>query len=302
MHGIMQTDLMESQPATLTPADIQRFERDGYVTVRHAFPRADALAMEERWWSELADTHAIHRGDRSTWRQIPGNLKAAKRDPAQRAILSETVRGVVDDLLGAGTWSPPREWGVTLVTFPEPGDWELPTRLWHWDNPCEPHFDRPRGLFVISFIGQVAPRGGGTLIISGSPRLLIQQERGLPADQRRALGGKPSERFGRSHPWLMALTGQAPSPADRIAAFMDSEATVEGVPLRVVEMTGEPGDMVFCHPAMVHCRAPNRGPRPRFMRIKQQFLTHEGRTLAHRLWPSRAAAAQAEPGGHNDRL
>ena len=270
---------MEATPSSLTPADLRRFERDGYLVVRQAFPRAAALAMEDRWWSELADTHGIRRDDRSTWHQIPGNLKAAKRDPIQASMLTETVSGVVDDLLGAGTWSRPRDWGVTLVTFPVPGGWEPPTRLWHWDNPCEPHFDRPRGLFVVSFIGPVAPRGGGTLIISGSPRLLIQQERELPADQRRALGGKPAERFGRSHPWLMALTGLAPSPADRIAAFMDSETVVDGVPLRVVELTGEPGDMVFCHPAMVHCAAPNRGAYPRFMRIKQQFLTHEARTL-----------------------
>jgi hypothetical protein len=37
--------------------------------------------------------------------------------------------------------------------------------------------------------------------------------------------------------------------------------------------------MVFCHPVIVHCAAPNRGARPRFMRIKQQFLTREGRAL-----------------------
>ena len=77
----------------------------------------------------------------------------------------------------------------------------------------------------------------------------------------------------------MALTGQAPSPADRTAAFMAGETIVEDVPLRVVELTGEPGDMVFCHPVLVHCRAPNRGVRPRFMRIKQQLLTRQGRTL-----------------------
>ncbi len=276
---------MAAQPATLTPADIERFERDGYVVIRQAFPRADALAMEERWWSELADIHGIRRDDRSTWHQIPGNLKAAKRDPAQAAILTGTVRGVCDDLLGAGTWSRPREWGVTLTTFPEPGSWEPPTRLWHWDNPCEPHLDRPRGLFVASFIGPVAPRGGGTLIISGSPRLLIKQERRIPADQRRGLDSKTRERFYRLHPWLMALTGQAPSPADRTAAFMASETVVDGVPLRVVELTGEPGDMVFCHSAMVHCRAPNHGTYPRFMRIKQHLLTHEARTLLRSMWP-----------------
>jgi hypothetical protein len=81
----------------------------------------------------------------------------------------------------------------------------------------------------------------------------------------------------------MALTGQAPSPADRIAAFMGSETIVDGVPLRVVEPAGEPGDIVFCHPVMVHCVAPNRGTRPRFMGIKTQVLTHEGRELRERL-------------------
>jgi hypothetical protein len=274
---------MESRPASVTPADLQHFERDGYLVVRQAFPRADALVMEGHWWSELADKHGIRRDDRSSWRQIAGNLKAAKRDPAQTAILSETVRSVFDDLLGTDSWLPPKDWGVTLVTFPGPGSWELPTHFWHWDNPCEPHLDRPRGLFVVSFIGPVARRGGGTLILSGSPRLLIRQERRLSPDQRRGIGTKPWERFHRSHPWLMALTGRALSPADRIAAFMNTETVVEGVPLRVVELTGEPGDMVFCHPLMVHCAAPNRGARPRFMRIKQQFLTREGRALFRRL-------------------
>jgi hypothetical protein len=162
----------------------------------------------------------------------------------------------------------------------------VPARLWHWDNPGELHLDHPTALFVVSFIGSVAPKGGGTLILSGSPRLLIEHECHVPADQRPGLGARRWERFGRSHPWLMALTGQAPSPADRITAFMDRETTVEGVPLRVVEFTGEPGDMIFCHPVMVHCVAPNRGTRPRFMRIKTQVLTHEGHQLrSGSQWP-----------------
>ena len=110
------------------------------------------------------------------------------------------------------------------------------------------------------------------------PRLLIEQERRM-ASERHGSIATLRDRFHRSHPWLMALTGQAPSPADRIAALMDRETIVEDVPLRVVELTGEPGDMVFCHPVMVHCAAPNRGERPRFMRIKTKILTHEGRAL-----------------------
>jgi len=272
---------MDSQLATLTSSDIQRFERDGYVVVRQAFSRADGLAMQRRWWAELEDTHGIRADDRSTWRQIRGDLKAAKHDPSQRAILTDRVRGAFDDLLGWAAWSPPRNWGRCLVTFPEPGAWDVPYRHWHWDNPCELHLDRPRALFVVSFIGSVAPGGGGTLILSGSPRLLIQRERQDRAGQRPDTPARPWNRLHRSHPWLRALTGREPS-ADRVASFMDRETIVDGVPLRVVELTGEPGDMVFCHPVMVHCVAPNRAAWPRFMRIKQQVLTHDGRELDRR--------------------
>ena len=149
---------MGSQLTTLTSSDIQRFERDGYVVVRQAFSRADGLAMERQWWRELEDTHGIRPDDQSSWRQIAGDLKAAKRDPIQARILTGRVRGVFDDLLGAAAWSPPRDWGRPLVTFPEPGAWEVPATHWHWDNPCDLHLDQLRGLFVVSFIGSVAPR------------------------------------------------------------------------------------------------------------------------------------------------
>jgi len=115
--------------------------------------------MERQWWRELADAHGIRRDDRSSWRRLPGDLKAAKRDPRQAAILTERVRGVFDDLLGQGAWSSPRDWGRPLVTFPEPGAWDVPAGQWHWDNPCELHLDKPRGLFVVSFIGPVEPHG-----------------------------------------------------------------------------------------------------------------------------------------------
>jgi hypothetical protein len=257
----------------LTAAQIQRFDRDGYLVVRAAFAPDDALAMRERWWRELRDEHGLRPDDPAGWRPLVGDLKAAKRDPVQARILTDRVRATLDDLLGAGTWAPPRDWGRCLVTFPEPGPWRLPTRLWHWDNPCGPHLDRPRGVFVVSFVGPVAPRGGGTLLLAGSPRLLVEHERRTAHEQLPVSGARRWERFHRSHPWLRALTGLDPSPPDRVAAFMDRETVVDGVPLRVVELTGEPGDMVFCHPAVVHCAAPNRGTRPRFMRIKTQVLS-----------------------------
>ena len=110
---------MGSQLTTLTSSDIQRLANDGYVVVRQAFLRADGLAMEGdggRSWK----AHNMRPDDRSSWRQIRGDLKAAKRDRIQAKILTERVRGVFDDLLGKAAWSPPKDWGRPTVTFPEP--------------------------------------------------------------------------------------------------------------------------------------------------------------------------------------
>jgi hypothetical protein len=70
-----------AQPSTLHSADVQRFERDGYLVVRQAFAPADGHAMEREWWRELADVHGVHAGEPAGWRQLPGDLKAAKRVP-----------------------------------------------------------------------------------------------------------------------------------------------------------------------------------------------------------------------------
>ena len=262
---------MPAPPSTLSASDLGRFQDDGFVVVRQAFAPADAEAMQAEWWAELAEDHGVVRDDPATWRPIPGDLKRAKTSPLQGAIETARVRGAVDDLFGPGAWRAPRDWGRALVTFPQAGAWDVPTGLWHWDSEIGLPGQAPDALFVGAFIGPVAPRGGGTLVLAGSPRLLQRQEASLSSALRGADAGTRRDLFYRSHPWLMALTGHAPSPADRVAAFMALETEIEGLPARVVELTGEPGDMVFCHPAIAHCVAPNVGERPRFMRIRQRL-------------------------------
>ena len=241
--------------------------------------------MREAWWAELAEVYGVARDDRNTWRPILGDLKRPKSSPIEHKIGTARVRRVIDDLLGADNWQMPADWGRALVTFPEAGDWEVPGQagsgagLWHWDSPAGWHLDTLNALFVVGFIGAVAPRGGGTLILSGSPRLLHRHEAALVPQEQRSDARTQRRSFYRSHPWLSALAGEAPSPVDRIAAFMEVDTNIDGIPARVVELTGEPGDMVFCHPSIVHCVSPNRGSEPRFMRIKQQILTHAGHML-----------------------
>ena len=66
--------------------------------------------------------------------------------------------------------------------------------------------------------------------------------------------------------WLAELAGKTPDRGDRIRRFMEEGAVIDGVPVRVVEMTGEPGDAVLWHPALYHGRSHNCSSVPRFMR------------------------------------
>jgi hypothetical protein len=72
----------------------------------------------------------------------------------------------------------------------------------------------------------------------------------------------------RSDPWLAALAAE--ENAGRLALdglFRARE--VAGVPVEVVELCGEAGDVVIGHPWLLHRAAPNRGERPRFMRVQR---------------------------------
>ena len=146
--------------------------------------------------------------------------------------------------------------------------WELPSDGWHWDgSPSE------CGLLIFSFYSCVETGGGGTLLLSGSHRLIARFYESLsPIDL-----GQPHRAHRRmfcaSQPWLRTLTGRTREPGlDRTTTFMEGTSDVGGIPCRVVELTGEPGDAVFCNLGMLHSAAPNCSDTPRIMRSKFLFL------------------------------
>ena len=56
---------------------------------------------------------------------------------------------------------------------------------------------------------------------------------------------------------------------ERVARLMEQNAEIENIKVRVVELTGEPGDAVLCHPLIVHARSQNAAKVPRFMLAKR---------------------------------
>jgi ectoine hydroxylase-related dioxygenase (phytanoyl-CoA dioxygenase family) len=172
-------------------------------------------------------------------------------------MASAQVVGALDELLGTGGWRSPRAWGLPLVTFPatEPGAvWSAPTSGWHVDS-YGPEHDLP-GVTVFAFLVPVGARGGGTVVLEGSHRLVNRHIATTgtwrPADVRAA--------FAASYPWLREVWQGRRGPGE--------EAILDGVRVSVRELTGEPGDVFLMHPRTLHAAAPNTGPGPRMMLVE----------------------------------
>jgi hypothetical protein len=125
------------------------------------------------------------------------------------------------------------------VTFPSPGTaWGVPTSDWHLDS---------QDLDLTMLTTPAGPHAASAPVRSREVKAYLRTR----------------------HPWLRDLW-QAHPQADRMYRYLTEGADVDGVPVRVEELTGEPGDAVIMHPRLLHVVAPNSLDTPRLMLL--QFL------------------------------
>jgi ectoine hydroxylase-related dioxygenase (phytanoyl-CoA dioxygenase family) len=255
-----------------TPEQVDQFISRGHVTLKGALPREQALAAQDFLWQRVAE-RGVQREDQSTWTEPMVHIKESYKEPAFPHIDIELVSDAVEELVGQGRWRERGQtpyWGWWPVNFALGADspWTVPSRGWHWDGIQFRHtVDAPdQGLLMLCLFSEIGPRGGGTVVAEGShqvvARFLNQHAEGIELVDAIKL-------CNEQHPWLAELTGTdaaTEEPAERIARFMDTE-TVDGhgTKLRVVETTGSPGDVIFCHPFLYHAAAQNHSGVPRFM-------------------------------------
>lgn len=227
--------------------------------------------MESRVWSWLARKYGVERDDPATWAVAnPTGLQGLKSHAVFDAIGGETLCAALDALVGPGRWQRPREWGGFLVNFPSAGPWCVPSRVWHTDFDFRGPADPPSGALVFSYLSDVPAGAGGTLAVAGSHRVIERFVATRPSAGREPMKTTRTA-FMASDPWLRELAEQDHAP-DRTERLTRPGAVVAGVPVRVVELTGEAGDVVIGHPWLLHAGAPNCGAAPRFMRVQRVRL------------------------------
>ena len=266
--GLIVVPLNEMSEQIFTNDEVARFKEFGHVKLEQAFPIKSALAMQDFMWSELKNLNGIDKTDQSTWTNQWRGLNKTGRHGIYKAVESPRMVGAIDQLLGPDSWTKPEGWGGFLVSFPDNVDepWDVVAEGWHWDGDPAGDLEGVSGLFIFTFYSQVEPGGGGTLIVEGSHRLIVSFFRKLDPDHLPSKQKGLKRRFSRSNPWLEELTGQTPTSHDRVRRLMQEQTAIDSVPIRVVELTGSPGDAVLCHSSIFHARSFNRSDTPRFMR------------------------------------
>ena len=86
-------------------------------------------------------------------------------------------------------------------------------------------------------------------------------------------GGQPlisrviKARLGAANQWLRGLwtTG---GRANNQRRYLDEATVIDGVPVRVMELTASPGDVVIMSTHTLHAPAPNTQERPRMMLVQ----------------------------------
>jgi hypothetical protein len=237
-------------------------ETVGWVRLPGVVGRAVADGMADAVWASLA-ARGVERDRPATWPEglvtkHQGLRKLRRFDAFGTA--PATV-GLVDELLGVGCWRADQAWGPALVTFPEPGPWTLPHKVWHVDLPGRGDPDTAEAVRLFGYASDVVSRGGATLVVEGSHELVRRMVAAAPDHD--AGGSADLRRKLLAHPWFRALSREG--PADRVRPFMVDGDEIDGVHVRVAELTARAGDVVVMHPWTLHNFSMNCADAPRFM-------------------------------------
>lgn len=253
----------------LTPQHREDFERDGVFRLRGFYAPQAVAQMAQTLWADLGRRFQIDPQRPETWKnKQPGKFQRLQHSGAFAAMNSPQLATLGDAFLGEGRWQAQKQGGHPLVTFPN-GAWDIPHRNWHLDMPATGLRGALTALRVFTFLEPVQPRGGGTLYVSGSHRMVAALANEVPADAP-VRSAELKAALGPADPWFADLF--QPEGEDRIQRFLEEGAVVRGVPVKVEEMTGEPGDVMVMHPAVLHTFAPNARDRPRLMLVTTLFV------------------------------
>jgi hypothetical protein len=258
----------------LTIEQLTEFEDRGLVRVAGLLPLARVAILRDALITHLERKGLWHNGGWSPslprFEEAPAAgfklAREVKHHPALKELIAPEVMDAIGQLTGGKPVRAMMDAAQVLFTLPNARDWSVPSTVWHLDLPRLPGDGLP-GVQLFTFLDQVEPHGGGTLVVAGSHRLLGGQ----------FIRSRDLKKRLKREPWFADLfSGHV---HDR-ARFVDRPGRAGNVPVQVVELTGQPGDVYLVDIRLLHTLAPNAGSVPRMMATQRFLLDETWQTLS----------------------
>lgn len=261
------------------------FDELGIIKVKGAFDPTIASDLEIELWRRF-EKWGIERGAPESWESLDEAtirkvMKGTRRVRGLESIYNANSDQIARTLARETEFE--KQKALLLLTFSRQHDYiadeVVPSSIWHSDTPNIPG-EGLSGVIVLGFINHVQPRGGGTMVITGSHRLF--------ETSTSAITSKMAKRRLKKYPYFRELLSKKTTDRER---FLEEPGYVNDIELKVVELTGEPGDAYFVNGSMLHTLTRNYQPHPRMM-VRGFYGAPKLSTHYKELFATRAAKKQ----------
>jgi len=261
------------------------FETKGLLKLSGVVDQDVVKGVREAFWREISSRFQIYSDAPESWSaHFDGGQKAVRArrlsgmnpimktltDAGELSTLQASIQQAFDETFGKNKWEPSSIW-YSLLNFPgNQTEWNVPHKSWHADEPIVVGDSEPWTIFTFVFLDTVDHGGGSTTAVTGSHRRAEQLAEKIGTRDEMLIKAFESTNSGLVDP--KTVRALAPTEIVRNLAKEDAwfrNLITEGAPNSpesdhsVVELTGDPGDLILLDPRCLHSGSDNISDRPR---------------------------------------
>ena len=243
---------------SVTAEDLAVFQERGVLRVPGAFPRDLANQVADTLWDDLSKRRGVKRADPSTWGTAPwGGFRGVA--PLLDQIGTPRLTAALSVVLGSDEWRFGKRMGAILAGPPvgHAAAWRPTARTWHFDGGLG-----ESGVMFFALFARLEPHEGGTMLLEGSHHLVEHFHSEIRAEDRSLSHSELQARLIDRYDLLHELTRREPLDPTQ-PSFLEGRPW-QTTRLRVVDVCGEPGDVLVCKLNLLHAPPTYVGPQPRF--------------------------------------
>lgn len=249
-----------AEPYTCTKVDeraLQAWEQDGVLKITGLIPLEWFIYLRKR----IVEILGAEPESPQAWTNLETDLlKSLGRDKQCVPLEIEAVKNAADTLIGKG-WTYPNTGGGWFANAPRQLEKQysppialVPRGHWHWDGRPDLH---PERLWLFTPVTEMLPHAGGTWLVAGSARMVLDFYANLPPERK----GKPTKLvkkwFTDGHSWFDVLN----------SGETLHQTNPAGDAVRLLNVSGQPGDVVLMKSFTIHSAPEYIGPGPRLCHV-----------------------------------